>query len=117
MYECRNTKPGIISHIQGDCRAITEGHFGDNSKIETPVDYFRFYNSVSSIYSSKIEGEQIDFDSLFKHKFMNVRYQPDFTKKADDLYLPYEFIFKNKLSLQNLQKAHAILSANLLPPY
>jgi hypothetical protein len=39
-------------------------------KIETPVDYFKFYNSVSSVYSSKIEGEEIDFDSYFKHKFL-----------------------------------------------
>ncbi len=31
-----------------------------------PVDYFEFYNSVSSVYSSKIEGEQIDFDSFFQ---------------------------------------------------
>ena len=36
---------------------------------ETPVDYFQFYKAVSSVYSSKIEGEDIDFDSFFKHKF------------------------------------------------
>ena len=84
-------------------------------KTETPVDYFQFYNSVSSVYSSKIEGENIDFDSFYKHKFLNVKYQPDYTKKADDLFLAYEFIFKNKLTLENLQKAHSILSANLLP--
>ena len=30
-------------------------------KIDTPVDYFRFYNSISSLYSSKIEGEDFDF--------------------------------------------------------
>lgn len=84
-------------------------------KAETPVDYFKFYNSVSSVYSSKIEGENIDFDSFYKHKFLNVKYQPDYTKKADDLFLAYEFIFVNKLSLENLQKAHSILSANLLP--
>ena len=84
-------------------------------KIETPVDYFQFYNSVSSVYSSKIEGENIDFDSFYKHKFLNVKYQPDYTKKADDLFLAYEFIFKNKLTQGNLQKAHSILSSNLLP--
>ncbi|MFA7066498.1 MAG: hypothetical protein WC199_06900, partial [Dysgonamonadaceae bacterium] len=38
------------------------------NKIETAVDYFQFYKSVSSVYSSKIEGEEIDFDSYFKHK-------------------------------------------------
>lgn len=84
-------------------------------KIETPVDYFRFYNSISSVYSSKIEGEEIDFDSYFKHKFLNVNYQPDYTKKSDDLFNAYEFIFKNKLTFENLKSAHSILSANLLP--
>lgn len=84
-------------------------------KIDTPVDYFQFYNSVSSVYSSKIEGENIDFDSFYKHKFLNIKYQPDYTKKADDLYLAYEYIFKNRLTLENLQKAHSILSSNLLP--
>ena len=43
-------------------------------KHELPVDYFQFYKSVSSVYSSKIEGEDIDFDSYFKHKFMNVKF-------------------------------------------
>ncbi|HEY3389689.1 MAG TPA: hypothetical protein VGK38_08975, partial [Prolixibacteraceae bacterium] len=31
-------------------------------KVEMPVDYFQFYKSVSTVYSSKIEGEEIDFD-------------------------------------------------------
>jgi hypothetical protein len=41
-----------------------------NEKLDIPVDYFKFYNAVSSVYSSKIEGENIDFDSFFKHKFL-----------------------------------------------
>ena len=85
-------------------------------KIETPVDYFRFYNSISTVYSSKIEGEEIDFDSYFKHKFLNVNYQPDYTKRSDDLFKAYEYIFENKLTFENLRVAHSILSANLLPP-
>ena len=86
-----------------------------NEKLDIPVDYFKFYNSVSSVYSSKIEGENIDFDSFFKHKFLNVEYKLDYTKKADDLFSAYEFIFKNRLTFQNLQKTHSILSSNLLP--
>lgn len=86
-----------------------------NEKLDIPVDYFKFYNSVSSVYSSKIEGENIDFDSFFKHKFLNVKYKPDYTKKADDLFTAYEFIFKNRLTFPNLQKTHSILSSNLLP--
>lgn len=84
-------------------------------EIDIPVDYFKFYNSVSSVYSSKIEGENIDFDSFFKHKFLNVQYQPDYTKKADDLFSAYEFIYEHELTFENLQRAHSLLSSNLLP--
>lgn len=84
-------------------------------KVEMQVDYFQFYKSVSSVYSSKIEGEDIDFDSFFKHKFLNVKFKPDYTRKADDLYAAYDFIDNHDLNLKNVQKAHSILSSKLLP--
>lgn len=84
-------------------------------KTNIPVDYFQFYKSVSSVYSSKIEGEDIDFDSYFKHKFLKVKFKPDYTRKADDLFSAYDFIENNKLTFENVQKAHGILSQNLLP--
>ena len=74
------------------------------SQEQLPVDYFQFYNSVSSVYSSKIEGEDIDFDSFFKHKFMKIKYQPDYTKKADDLFKAYEFIYENELNERHLSR-------------
>ena len=88
---------------------------GKIKKLEMPVDYFQFYKSVSSVYSSKIEGEDIDFDSYFKHKFLKVKFKPNYTRKADDLYTAYDFIDNNKLTLENVQKTHSILSKNLLP--
>ena len=84
-------------------------------KLDLPVDYFKFYKSAASVYSSKIEGEDIDFDSYFKHRFMNVKFKADYTKKADDLYAAYDFIDSNKLNIEHVKKAHAILSSNLLP--
>jgi Fic family protein len=84
-------------------------------KLEIPVDYFQFYKAVSSVYSSKIEGEDIDFDSYFKHKFLKVNFKVDYTRKADDLYAAYDFIGNNKLSLGNVKKAHGILCRHLLP--
>lgn len=84
-------------------------------KPNIPVDYFQFYKSVSSVYSSKIEGEEIDFDSYFKHKFLNVKFKPDYTRKADDLFSAYDFIDQNKLTFENVMKAHSILSRHLLP--
>jgi len=75
------------------------------NRIELPVDYFQFYKSVSSVYSLKIEGEDIDFDSFFKHKFLKVKFKPDYTGKADDLYSAYDFIDNNHLTLENVKKA------------
>jgi hypothetical protein len=80
-----------------------------------PVDYFEFYNSISSVYSSKIEGENIDFDSFFKHKFLNIPYNPDYTKKPDDLFSAYQFIQKNPFTEENVFEVHRILSEHLLP--
>lgn len=80
-----------------------------------PVDYFDFYNSISSVYSSKIEGENIDFDSFFKHKFLKVKYNPDYTKKSEDLFKAYQFIQKNPFTEDNVAKVHGILSEHLLP--
>jgi Fic family protein len=88
------------------------------SKIEKPdlpVDYFQFYKSVSSVYSSKIEGEDIDFDSYFKHKFLKVKFKPDYTRKADDLYKAYDFIDAAELNFKHVLKAHSILTSAILP--
>ncbi|MEA3494452.1 MAG: Fic family protein [Bacteroidota bacterium] len=84
-------------------------------KNDSPIDFFQFYKSVSSVYSSKIEGEDIDFDSYFKHKFLKVKFKPNYTRKADDLYLAYDFIDNNRLTFENVRKVHSILSKNLLP--
>lgn len=99
-------------------KAIYESPLDNVDKIkknEINVDYFQFYKSVSSVYSSKIEGEDIDFDSYYKYKFLKVKFQPDYTRKADDLYAAYDFIDNNHLTLENVRKAHAILSSGLLP--
>jgi len=80
-------------------------------------DYFEFYNAKSSVYSSKIEGEEIDVDSYYKHKFLGVEYLPDYTKRSDDLYSAYEFILENALTWENVKTAHNILSSNILPSH
>ena len=84
------------------------------SQEKIPFDYFDFYTSVSSVYSSKIEGENIEADSYLKHKFLKVKYEPDYTKKADDLFEAYVFTQNKKLNKKNVRKAHSILSQNLL---
>ena len=44
-------------------------------------DTFSFHTSVASVFSSKIEGENIELDSYIKHKKFGAEYLPDYTKK------------------------------------
>lgn len=61
----------------------------EDSELSNPG--FSFYRSVASVYSSKIEGEDIELDSFIKHRKNGIPFQPDYTRKIDDLYDAYQF--------------------------
>ena len=81
---------------------------------EISTDSFSFYTSVASVYSSKIEGEEIELDSYIKHKAMGMEFEPDYTKKIDDLYNAYLFAQSSILNEQNIAKAHQLLGKNIV---
>ncbi len=81
---------------------------------EISTDTFSFYTSVSSVYSSKIEGEEIELDSYIKHKKFGIEFLPDYTKKIDDLYDAYTFAKTNDLNKENIAKAHRLLSKHIV---
>ena len=91
-----------------------EWYLPDAQQSILTTDSFGFYTSVSSVYSSKIEGEDIDLNSYLKHRFKNSPFLPDYTKKIDDLFDAYSFAKNQKLSLGNLLEAHKLISKNLL---
>ncbi len=81
---------------------------------EISTENFSFYNSVASVFSSKIEGENIELDSYIKHKKFGIKYLPDYTKKIDDLYSAYTFAKTNLLNKANLSEAHKLLSKHIV---
>jgi Fic family protein len=81
---------------------------------EISTDTFSFYTSVSSVFSSKIEGEEIDLDSYIKHKRFGIEFLPDYTKRIDDLYNAYTFAKSNALNKKNIAQAHKLLSKNIV---
>ncbi len=81
---------------------------------EISTGTFSFYTSVSSVYSSKIEGEDIELDSYVKHKRFGIEFLPDYTKKIDDLYDAYTFAQNNLLSKSNIAEAHKLLSRHIV---
>jgi len=81
---------------------------------EISTETFSFYTSVSSVYSSKIEGEEIDLDSYVKHKRFGIEFLSDYTQKIDDLYSAYTFAKANRLNQTNIAQAHQLLSKHLV---
>jgi len=43
---------------------------------EISTDTFSFYTSVASVFSSKIEGEEIELDRYIKHKAIGIKFLP-----------------------------------------
>lgn len=81
---------------------------------EISTESFSFYTSVSSVFSSKIEGEDIELDSYIKHKKFGIEFLPDYTKKIDDLYNAYTFAKENNLNQENISEVHKLLSKHIV---
>ena len=93
-----------------------EQHFQNLNDSELSIATFSFYTSVSAVYSSKIEGENIELDSYVKHKRFGAHFLPDYTRKIDDLYDAYQFAQQNKLSATSIEQAHRLPTKHILQP-
>jgi len=89
-----------------------EFHQLEDAQLST--DGFSFYISVASVYSSKIEGESIELDSYVKHKRFGIEFQPDYTRKIDDLYTAYQFAKNNPLNKDNISQIHQFLAKHIV---
>ena len=91
-----------------------QAHFDALKDAEISNDSFSFYTSVASVFSSKIEGEEIELDSYVKHKRFGIAFLPDYTKKINDLYNAYSFAQTHPLNKQNIAEVHKILSKHIV---
>jgi Fic family protein len=94
----------------------TENRFVQLQDSELSATDFSFYTSVSAVFSSKIEGEDIELDSFIKHKKWGASFLPDHTQKIDDLYEAYQYAQNSVLSESNITAAHGLLTRNILHP-
>ena len=91
-----------------------EARFDALEDAEISNDSFSFYTSVASVFSSKIEGEEIELDSYVKHKRFGVEFLPDYTKKIDDLYNAYTFAKDNSLNRTTIAQVHQLLGKHII---
>lgn len=107
-------KPYKLSEYITDFPSIVQKQYEGLVDAEISSDTFSFYTSVASVFSSKIEGENIDLDSYIKYKKFGINFQPDYTKKIDDLYNAYNYAMNHPLNEQNVAIAHQLLSKHLV---
>jgi Fic family protein len=81
---------------------------------EISTESFSFYTSVASVFSSKIEGEEIELDSYIKYKKFGIEFLPDYTQKIDDLYNGYSFAKANPLNQNTISEAHKLLGKHIV---
>lgn len=100
------------------CENITDTFLKKYQKLEESelsIDTFSFYTSVSAVFSSKIEGENIELDSYVKHKRFGIEFLPDYTRKIDDLYNAYQFAKTATCNAENILAVHKMLTKHILP--
>ena len=89
-------------------------HFNKVKEIPIEVNSFGYWAAYSSVYSSMIEGNNIDFDTYLKFTAsgMNINSKP--MREIKDLKNAYEFANKHALNRKNIFEAHRILSQTLV---
>lgn len=80
---------------------------------------FEFYLVASALFSSKIEGSSLDFNSFYRNRGKNKKmaFKPKEVDEVEDLVSAYKFAVDNKLNEKNFLQAHKILSKHLLAPF
>ena len=63
-----------------------EQEFFSLKDADISTEAFSFYTSVASVFSSKIEGEEIELDSYIKHKRFGIEFSPDYTRKITNAH-------------------------------
>ena len=78
------------------------------------LEEFKFYLANSAVHSSNIEGNTVSFDTYLKSSEFNLHLKTKEIKEIEELIAAYQFARENNLSLNNILKAHEILTQSIL---
>jgi len=105
----------LLAEYRQQVDIALQNRFDALTDAEISTATLSFYIAVAAVFSSKIEGEDIELDSYIKHKKFGIEFLPDYTRKIDDLYNAYTFAQTHTLNPENTAEAHRLLSRHLLP--
>ncbi|CAG4989735.1 hypothetical protein DYBT9275_00361 [Dyadobacter sp. CECT 9275] len=100
------------------CSKITHEHLQGYEQLEDSAlsaGTFSFCTSSAAVFSSRLEGENIDLDAYVSHKRDGHQFLLDYVRKVDDIYNAYQFTRTVSCNENNLALVHQILTMNILP--
>ena len=104
----------LLNSYCGDISKPVRQSFEALTDCELSAGTFSFFTSVAVVFSSRVERESIEFDSLIKHKMLGVRFLPSYIHKIDDLYEAYRFAEQSPLNAETIKEAHTLLTKHIL---
>jgi len=91
-----------------------ESAFADLKNQPQSADDFKFYLANSAVHSSNIEGNTVSFDTYLKSSEFNLHLKTKEIKEIEELIAAYQFARENELTIDNILKAHKILTQSIL---
>lgn len=111
---------------------IIKSKYLDHYKKQQPISILKRFNKLkvrpvyqnfgysikkASVFSSMIEGNEIDFDSYLKYELTNMNTKTKSFQEIKNLTTAYDFASKHVLNYKNILKAHKLLSkTNITEP-
>ncbi|MDP2302102.1 MAG: Fic family protein [Ignavibacteria bacterium] len=104
----------LFSDYKRQLKVDVEHEFNSLKKKPQKIGDFKFYLANSAVHSSNIEGNTISFDTYLKASEFNLHLKTKEIKEIEDLITAYQFARENDLTLDNILKAHEILTKSIL---
>lgn len=104
----------LYDEYKNQLKIDIEGAFAVIKKKSQTVEDFKFYLANSAVHSSNIEGNTVSFDTYLKASEFNLHLKTKEIKEIEDLIASYQYARENELTLENILKAHEILTTSIL---
>jgi len=104
----------LLEEYKNQLKVDVETAFASIKKKPQTADDFKFYLANSAVHSSNIEGNTVSFDTYLKASEFNLHLKTKEIKEIDDLIATYQYARENELTLENILKAHEILTTSIL---
>ncbi len=89
-------------------------HFNKLKERPASIKSFGYWAAYSSVYSSMIEGNNIDFDTYLKFTASGMNTNSKSMREIENLKDSYEYAHKHTFNKKNIFEAHRILSKTLV---